>query len=165
VSDNASTYPTATDPALVDVVDDVDYLPADALHFAVNQVAALQSTIGNDPADQTAIGGQDYGTLGALLIALCRVETGTFTLVNSKTGARVSFTAGRFSAPPIVMLQFTTTTEPGVDDVYTAKRVTTDGFVVGSGYTTRSAAAGKTVNWLAFQPPFGIEEDQADTYN
>jgi len=165
VSDNASSYPTSVDPQLVTLVDDVDYLPEDALEVAVNQIAAIQNEVGNDPANFSSIGGPDLGTLGAALLALCRIETGSITLANSKTGARVSFTANRFSSPPIVLLQLESTTEPGIDDVYTAKRVTTSGFVVGSGYTSRSAAAGHLIHWIAIQPPFGIEEDQADTYD
>jgi len=160
MSDNLSTYPATLDGAPVTLEDGADFVPADALTYAVNQIAAIQGEIGNSPVDFTALGAADFGTIGAFLLARCRIETGSTTLSATVGTSRIAFTANRFTAPPFVYVQLAQsgTGQPGQRDNYNAKRITKDGFTVGSGHTSRTTAAGNTVWWIAIQPPFGLEE-------
>lgn len=158
MSDNSSDYPTALDPAPVELEDNVDPVPYDAIVFAINQAVAIQTEIGTDPVDFTATGGLDFGTLAALLRMLGRMAVGTHTCTDTKGGFRVTFpSASRFTAPPFVILQQVLATEPTQRDHFYPKRITTDGFTLGTGHILRSVAAGSVVYWLAVQAPFGIE--------
>jgi hypothetical protein len=160
MADTSSDYPAAIDPQPPTLEDERDFVPANALSYAVNQVDAIAGELGTDPVDFTAIGGVDYGTIGAFLLACSRIEMGTITLADSRGGGRVHFTDGRFTAPPFVKIQYyeSGTGQPGQYDHYWPKRIRTDGFTVGSGYANRSSTAGKTVWWIAIQPPFGFEQ-------
>ena len=153
----ASDYPGAIDPAAPAIEDDCDFVPANALDYAKNMITAIQGEVGNDPADLTAVGGLDFGTVAALLLALCRIEVGTHTTADTKNGMVVTFTAARFTSPPLVFLQGVSAVEPGQRFIFSPKRVTKDLFVIGSGHLDRATAAGFEVNWLAIQPPMGIE--------
>ena len=165
MADNSSDYPTSIDPTAVELVDEVDWITADALAATANSVIAIQNTIGNDPADFTAGGGPDYGTLGAFLHAFARIETGTATPTDTKGGFRVDFTVGRFTAPPVVILQEVQDSEPGQYQKWEAKRVTIEKFTLGSRHDTRSGAAGASVQWIAIQPPFGFERSVDEDEN
>lgn len=163
MSDNASTYPATIDPQPVTLEDDVDFVPADALTLAANQLAAIQGEVGNGPVDFTGLGALDYGTVADFLRARCRIEVGEKTLSATVGTYRVAFTSGRFTAPPFVMIQLVQATNPGQYDHFNAKRVTKDGFTVGSGHPNRSGAAGNVVWWCAIQPIFGVEESTVQT--
>lgn len=163
--DNSSDYPTAIDPQPVTLVDGIDAVPANALAYAIAQIAAIQAEIGSDPVNFTAGGGPDYGTVGAFLIASSRIELGQTTTADSKTGFRVAFTATRFTEPPFVFLQLVNNTGPGQYMRLQAKRITKDGFTIGTGHTTRSAAAGHDIDWIAIQPAFGIERTTEEDEN
>lgn len=169
MTDNASSYPTAIDPQAVVLEADIDWIPADALQLLMNQVEAIQTELGVDLVDFSSVGGPDFGTLAALLIALCRLEVGQFTTADVKGGFRVTFEVDangnpRFTAPPVVLVQKLSAAgaSPGANSHHRARRVTTTGFTIASGHGSRANAAGLTYDWLAFQPPFGIEQTLED---
>ena len=162
MSDNASDYPAQIDPEPVVLEDDADHVPLDALIFALAMAKAIQGEIGNDAVRFTGIGGIDFGTIQSFIFALCRVEVGTFTVADVKGGFRVNFTTGRFTAKPFVRLQLVAGSEPNARDHYFPKRVSIEGFTVGTGHLTRANAAGNTVNWIAIQPLFGVEQSPED---
>lgn len=161
--DNASDYPAALDPNLAVLEGQVDFVPLDALQFAINALAAIQGAVGVDATNFTGLGGDapDYGTIGSLLLALFRIESGTATMTTVGNGDvyPVAFTAGRFSAPPYVMLQLRQNSEPGADAIYSAKKITQTGFEIGTGHGVPSTFSGTQVDWLAVQPVFGAEQD------
>ena len=158
MTDNSSDYPGALDAAPVVLEDDVDHVPHDGLAYAINQIAAIQGEVGNDPVDFTADGGIDFGTLAALLRMLGRMAVGTATTANTKGGFRVAFPGdARFTQPPIVLLQLVSSTQPARRAHFYPKRITTDGFTIGTSHASRATAAGHDVYWLAVQPPFGLE--------
>lgn len=161
--DNASDYPGALDPDLAILEPQVDFVPLDALQWALNVIAAIQGAIGVDATNFTSLGGDapDYGTIGALLMALFRIESGSATLNTAGSGDYypVSFTAGRFSAPPFVILQLRNNAEPNQDAIWSAKKITQEGFEIGSGHPVPVTFSGTTIDWLAVQPVFGVEQD------
>lgn len=162
--DNSSDYPTAVNPQPVALVDGVDAVPANALAYAIAQVAAIQAEIGSDPVDFTANGGPDYGTVGAFLIACSRIEMGQTTTADTNGGYRVDLTANRFTEPPFVFLQLVKTSAVQRDH-YHAKRITKDRFTIGSGHLTRAAGAGEVIDWIAIQPAFGLERSTTEDEN
>ncbi len=165
MSDNTSSYPSAIDPQPVTLVDDIDFVSADALAYAISAIAAIQAELGTSPVDFTAGGALDYGTIGAFLVACSRIELGQTTTADSKTGFRVDFTTNRFTAPPFVFCQLVQASAPGQYMHWHARRITRDGFTLASSHTTRSAAAGHTIDWIAIQPPFGLERTTEEDEN
>jgi len=164
MADTSSDFPTAIDPQPVALVDNIDAVPANALAFAISQAIAIQAEIGSDPVDFTTNGGPDYGTVGAFLIACSRIELGQTTTADTKGGFRVALTANRFTEPPFIFLQLVNTGASQRAHFH-AKRITKDGFTIGTGHTTRTAAAGKVIDWIAIQPPFGIERTTEEDEN
>jgi len=163
MSDVQSEYPAAIDAVPAYLADDHDFVPADALTFLVNQIAAIQNAIGGDAVDYAAFGGiaGDYSNLAAFYGALFRYESGT-TLVTSPNNYEplaVLFTPGRFTEPPFVMVTGSNTTTPGIDSHFEAKNVTTEGFEVGDALLASGWPAGKYVNWVAILPLWGLEQD------
>jgi len=165
MADNSSDYPTAVDPTPETLVDEVDWLTADALTATINSIVAVETALGTDPADFTAGGGPDYGSVGAFLHAFARVEVGEETTTDAAGGFRVDFTSGRFTAPPFVFCQVVLDSEPGPYNRFFAKRITKDGFTLGSRHDTRTNASGKVVQWIAVQPPFGFERSTEEDEN
>ena len=135
MADSSSDYPAAIDPQPATLEDERDFVPSNALDYAVAQLQAIEGELGASPVDFTSIGGVDYGTIASFLLACSRIEMGTHTTADTRTGMRVSFTSGRFTAPPFVMLQLTKSdsTQPGAWEHIWPKRITTKGFTVGTG--------------------------------
>jgi hypothetical protein len=155
-----SDYPGAIDPEPPFLRGGMDFVPANALTYAIAQIQAIQGELGNDPTLFTSLGGIHFGTIAAFLLARLRMEGGTETITGSgKTEFPVTFTAGRFSAPPIVLLcrQYGSSTEPGEYKHYSAKSVTAEGFKIGTSDPPPSTITSVTLQWLAIQGPFGEE--------
>lgn len=164
MADNSSAYPAAVNAQPPFLADDHDFVPMDAVSFLVNQIAAIQSEIGADAVNFTAMGGSasDYSSLAAFYGALLRYE-GDAPLVSSSSAAEtisIEFTEGRFTEPPFVMVTGVNTAAPGADNYFEAKNVTTSGFDLGDAlHAAGWGGGGKYICWIAIQPIWGLEQD------
>ena len=155
-----SDYPAALDPAPVTLRGGHDFLTLTGLQWALAQLTKIQTEVGLDPTLFTGINALHYGLVSSMMEKLFQIEGGTETVTGTDPDVYpVTFTAGRFSAPPFVKMQFKspTSTEPSQYGVYNAKNITKDGFEIGSHYTNGKTISGETVMWIAIQPLFGLE--------
>ena len=175
MTDYASEYPARLDPEPPTLADNVDAMPLDGLIWGIQMIQAIQDELGEDPADFTATGGFDYQSVGAFVKSRFRMESGKVTVPSTwvRGSLKVTFTADRFQVAPVVIVQAVEPSEPSSEATAgfhaAAKRITKDKFVIG---TSRRSGDKTDITknedlqffWLAFEPPFGIEEtgDDAD---
>ena len=160
MSGTESDYPGAIDPVPVTLRGGHDFLTLTGLQLAVSAIGKIQAEIGVDPTLFTGISAIHYGLISTVMEALFRIEGGTANINGSDPDVYpISFTAGRFTAPPFVKCQYKSlsSTEPNSYGVYNAKNITKDGFEMGSHYTNGKTITNEKVYWMAWQPIFGVE--------
>lgn len=160
MSGTDSEYPAAIDPEPVTLRGGHDFLTLSALQWALAAVTKIQNEVGFDPTLFTGIGAIHYGLISTFMESLFRIEGGTANVNGNNADIYpVTFTADRFTAPPMVVCQYKslTSVEPTPYGKYNAKNITKEGFELGSHYTGTHLFTNEKVYWIAFQAPFGIE--------
>ncbi|KAA3609376.1 MAG: hypothetical protein DWQ01_08570 [Planctomycetota bacterium] len=158
--DHGSDYPTAIDRLPVTLEDEVDHVPADALSYLASMIEALQTEIGLDPVRFQDMGGFDFATIAAFILARTRIESGT-QVTHTQGDFRVHFTEGRFTEPPFVAISNVMATSPGIHATLNPKKINREGFTIGTGHQNLAGILDPsplTILWVAIQPPFGIEQ-------
>ena len=174
MTDYASEYPTRLDPEPPTLEDEFDTVGVAGLRWAVHMIQAIQGEIGAEPANFNGVGGFDFKTVGDFIRVRFRMEYGKETMPTPYTAgsSRVQFTANRFASPPVVLPQAINAAGTGQLSKslqVQPKRITKKGFTLGwmnhtlnGNKSNNDNIEGKSVYWLAFAPPFGVEATPDD---
>jgi len=184
----ASNYPTAVDPEVPTLRDDIDTFRSNGLQHIADMAIAVQGQMGVDMGLVSSLGGAftKFGNLAQVMIALGRFETATksFTYdpdnvkeAMGQVAATVNFSFGRFTIPPMVICQTisavqdpdtsgpTTPSEQGFrESKIFPVNITKSSFGVAMSQRacSQASSAGSGIaikfHWLAFEPPFGWAE-------
>lgn len=163
----SSEYPTAIDPELPRLRGQLDMVTPDVLDHVADMLKAVQTGLGNRPADLSELdGGLDFGTLTEAIFQLSRVQTGRYgpssiADEDDLAAVKVNFD-NRFSIPPFVFIQIIRPRN-GSNQIprFLPRNVEESSFQVATERWALTTAYTYNLefDWLAIEPPFGVEAE------